>query len=56
MGITIKNIEDNDDNIMTYFPINKDFEEEEKNDDNKGYGLKTAGLSASIPPNNTRFG
>ncbi len=56
MGRIIKNIEDNDDNIMTYFPINKDFEEEEKNDDNKGYGLKTAGLSASIPPNNTRFG
>lgn len=49
----IKNIDDNDDNIMTYFPINKDFE---KDDDNKGYGLKTAGVSASIPPNNTRFG
>ena len=55
MGRIIKNIEDNDDNIMTYFPVNKDFEEE-KDDDNKGYGLKTAGLSASIPPNNTRFG
>jgi hypothetical protein len=54
----IKNVEDNEDNIKSYFPTNKEFEED---DDNKsasqeGYGLKTASLAASVPPNNTRFG
>jgi hypothetical protein len=49
----VENIEENDDNIKIYFPINKQFEE---NETQRGYGLKTASASVSIPPNNTRFG
>lgn len=53
----INNIEDNEDYIKSYFPINKDFEEEEGEDaSQRGYGLKTASVSVSLPPNNTRFG
>lgn len=49
----IENIETNDDNIKIYFPINEKFEE---TDTQRGYGIKTASVSVSIPPNNTRFG
>jgi len=58
MNRIIINIEDNEDYIKSYFPINKDFEEEDddKNASQRGYGLKTASVSASLPPNNTRFG
>jgi hypothetical protein len=49
----IENIESNEDNIKTYFPINKEFDTD---DTQKGYGTKTAGALGSIPPNNTRFG
>lgn len=49
----IDNIESNEDNIKIYFPMNEKFEE---NDSTKGYGTKTSGAAASIPPNNTRFG
>ena len=49
MGNIIQNIEHNEDNIKTYFPINENFK-------SIGYGVKTAGISASIPPNSTRFG
>ncbi|WP_298754816.1 hypothetical protein [uncultured Arcobacter sp.] len=58
MDRIIKNIEDNEDYIKSYFPVNKDFEEEDddKNASQRGYGLKTASVSASLPPNNTRFG
>lgn len=53
----IDNIEENDDYIVSYFPTNKDFEEDEDDgESNKGYGLKTATVKASVPPNNTRFG
>ncbi len=59
MNRMINNIEDNEDYIKSYFPINQDFEEEENDGENTsqiGYGLKTASVSASVPPNNTRFG
>ncbi|MFA5454773.1 MAG: hypothetical protein WC272_05590 [Sulfurimonas sp.] len=58
MNRIINNIEDNEDYIKSYFPVNKDFEEEDddKNASQRGYGLKTASVSASLPPNNTRFG
>ena len=53
MDRIIKNIESNEDNIKMYFPTNKDYEEKSSQE---GYGMKTASVSASIPPNNTRFG
>ncbi len=59
MNRIINNIEDNEDYIKSYFPVNKEFEEEDNDDKNasqRGYGLKTASVSASVPPNNTRFG
>lgn len=59
MNRMINNIEDNEDYIKSYFPVNQEFEEEEDDGDNssqRGYGLKTASVSASVPPNNTRFG
>jgi hypothetical protein len=52
----LDNIEINDDYLESYFPKNKIFEENEDNTSNTGYGFKTAGISASVPPNNTRFG
>lgn len=52
----IDNIDENDDYLESYFPKNKDFEENENNNSNAGYGLKTSSVVASVPPNNTRFG
>jgi hypothetical protein len=52
MDIIINRIDDNDVNIKTYFPENKKFTEEEKEDT---YEDKGAGLF-SIPPKNERFG
>ncbi len=49
----INNIENNEDNIKSYFPCNKDFEEEKNN--NNGYGLKGGAIGVSKPPK-TRFG
>ncbi len=53
IDMIIKNIENHEDDIKIYFPINKDFEEKVSQE---GYGIKTATASASIPPNNIRFG
>jgi len=53
MDMIIRNIENWEDDIKIYFPLNDDFEEKVTHE---GYGLKTASASASIPPNNTRFG
>jgi len=53
IDMIIKNIENHEDNIKIYFPTNKDFEEKVSQE---GYGIKTATASASIPPDNTRFG
>lgn len=53
MSYIIDNIENNSDNIKTYFPINEDFED--KIEDK--YGLKDAGIIApSIPPKSQQFG
>ncbi len=43
-------IEDNDENIKTYYPENAKFKEEEKKYENKGSGFY------SVPPKNERFG
>lgn len=46
-------IEDNEDNLKIYFPINSDYEED--TGDN-GYGVKTGASIFSRPPKNERFG
>ncbi len=53
MDNIIDRIDDNDENIKTYFPENEKFIEEEESEDT--YGDKGAGLF-SIPPKNERFG
>lgn len=51
----IENIEDDENDIKIYFPVNEDFDEDEKS--RGGYGIKTGSASlASLPPDNTRFG
>jgi hypothetical protein len=51
----IKRIEDNSENIKTYFPINSKYEEEEKSS-KSSYGIKGATITPSLPSNNQRFG
>lgn len=54
MSNMIKNIENNSDNIKTYFPLNEEFEEDEN--ENK-YGLKDSSIIApSIPSKSQQFG
>ncbi len=56
MSTIIDRIENNSENIKSYFPINEEFEEEEDSEENK-YGLKDSAISAPIIPRNTeRFG
>lgn len=56
MKLILERIEDNDENIKTYFPENQKFveEEEEEEDDNK-YDNKGSGFY-STPPKTERFG
>tara|TARA_R110002049_G_C9172462_1_gene562048 strand:+ start:462 stop:1424 length:963 start_codon:yes stop_codon:yes gene_type:complete len=51
----INRINGNSDNIKSYFPINTDFEEEDKSSGG-GYGIKTGAAAFSTPPDNQRFG
>jgi len=51
MKIIIERIEENEDNIKTYFPVNEKFDK-----DDTSYGLKESSISVSIPPRNQRFG
>lgn len=53
MKSIINNIESYEDNIKTYFPLNKDFESKLNN--SNGYGLKSGIAGISTPPK-TRFG
>lgn len=55
MNLMIKRIEENDENIKSYFPINEDFEEKEDST-NSSYGIKGSSIGPSIPSNNQRFG
>ena len=52
-------IEENDENIKTFFPKNEKFEEEEDDDDNKtnafSYGVAGSTFT-STPPKTDRFG
>lgn len=56
LQLIIDRIEENDENIKTYFPINDDYkgDDEDKSNNNK-YGLKH-GVIPSVPPTNQRFG
>lgn len=56
METIIERINNNTENIKSYFPTNKDFENEDKSSNNGGYGIKTDGAAYSTPPNNQRFG
>ncbi|OPB97930.1 nucleotidyltransferase domain-containing protein [Elizabethkingia occulta] len=55
MEMIIMNIEDNNENIKTYFPVNEEFVVEENSEKNT-YGLKSSIITPSIPSNNQRFG
>lgn len=56
LELIIARIEENSENIKTYFPINDDYkgDDGDKSGNNK-YGLKN-GVVPSIPPTNQRFG
>lgn len=54
MNDIINRIEDNSENIRTYFPINEKFEKKESSE--KTYGTKNSPIIHSIPKNNERFG
>lgn len=54
MDNMIKRIEENSENIKTYFPINEKFEKKEESSE-KTYGTKGAAV-VSIPKSNERFG
>lgn len=54
MDNMIKRIEENSENIKTYFPVNEKFEKKEESSE-KTYGTKGATV-ISIPKNNERFG
>nr|NQU91256.1 nucleotidyltransferase [Bacteroidota bacterium] len=54
MDIMINRIEENSENIKTYFPINEKFEE--KKSSQNSYGIKGSIIAPSIPPPNQRFG
>lgn len=54
MDNIIKRIEENDENIKSYFPINEKYKIKESAENS--YGIKGAAIVPSIPPNNNRFG
>lgn len=54
MNTIINRIEENDENIKTYFPINEKHEKKESTENS--YGIKGAAIAPSIPPNTNRFG
>jgi hypothetical protein len=54
MGRIIQRIEDNPENIKTYFPVNDDFADDSNS--SNSYGIKGPTVAPSIPSNNQRFG
>jgi len=54
MDNIIRRIEENEENIKSYFPINENYEKKESTENI--YGIKGPTIAASIPPNNNRFG
>jgi len=54
MDIILKRIEENDENIKTYFPVNEKFEQTDSSDNS--YGIKGPLIKQSIPKDNQRYG
>jgi hypothetical protein len=54
MDTILKRIDENGENIKTYFPVNEKFEKEETSQ--SSYGIKGAIVTPSIPPPAQRFG
>lgn len=54
MELIIQRIEDNSENIKTYFPVNEQFESKKLS--GSSYGIKGVTIAPSIPSNNQRFG
>jgi hypothetical protein len=54
MDNIINRIEENSENIKTYFPVNEKFDKKESSE--KTYGIKSSPVIHSIPKNNERFG
>lgn len=54
MDLILQRIEDNSENIKTYFPIKESFKEEKASENS--YGIKSVTIAPSIPSNNQRFG
>lgn len=54
MQTIINRVEENAENLKSYFPINEEFEN--KDTDNSSYGIKGSTVASSIPPTNQRFG
>jgi len=54
METIINRVEENAENLKSYFPVNEEFEN--KDTSNYSYGIKGSTLAASIPPTNERFG
>ncbi|WP_246054091.1 nucleotidyltransferase family protein [Antarcticibacterium flavum] len=54
MGTILDRVEENAENLKSYFPVNEEFENKELG--NSSYGIKGSTVAASIPPTNQRFG
>ncbi len=54
MDTIINRIEENSENIKTYFPVNEKFEKKESSE--KTYGVKSSPIIHSTPKSNERFG
>lgn len=54
--IMITRIEENPENIKSYFPINEKYSDTEEKDTSHSYGLKSSSAGLSIPSDNQRFG
>ena len=55
LELIINRIEENSENIKTYFPLNDEFNDGDEETNKNKYGLKS-GIIPSTPPNNERFG
>lgn len=54
--LILSNIENSADHLKIYFPKNKDYEKDENQSNSGGYAIKSAAVTASIPPKKQRFG
>lgn len=56
MNTIINRVEENSENIKTYFPVNEAYAEPEEDSETSSYGIKGSAVGPSIPSNNQRFG